>query len=108
MNTLKRAALFAWIGGAPLALAGPAAALPQPDVGRISCNVALDFVATSPSDIGVFQAFLQGFESGAQGAAAARREDPDAAGLLVKTIAYCRTRPDADFAAAAAAAISEK
>jgi hypothetical protein len=107
LMSLARAAFLALLA-APLLRAGPAQALPRADVGSISCAVALDYFATSPADTEVFESFVQGYLAGSRSVAAPRGEARDAAALLAAAIAWCRNRPDADFAAAAGAAVTPR
>jgi hypothetical protein len=107
MSLAARAALLGILATSPLC-AGPAHALPKAEVGEISCAVALDYFATSPAETEVFESFVQGYLAGARNVAAPRGEARDAAALLAAAIAWCRTRPDADFAAAAGAAVAPR
>ena len=88
----------------PVALgACTAVAAPQAAVGDTSCDVALDYVATSPTFDAQFAAFLDGYLAGEKAASAREGADRDVAALMAKVIDYCKVQRNADFKSAVAA-----
>ncbi len=80
-----------------------AVAAPQAGVGDISCDVVLDYVATSPPFAALFTAFLEGYLAGEKTSSALAGDDRDVAALMSKAIDYCQRQPNADFKSAVAA-----
>ena len=98
----KQRAFGLALASATLACCAAAAASPA-EVGDTSCDVVLDYAATSPAMAAEFTAFLEGYLAGAKTSAALAADDRDVAALIAKVIDYCRGRRDADFASAVAA-----
>lgn len=98
----KRRAFGLALASATLACCAAAAASPA-GVGDTSCDVVLDYVATSPAMDAQFTAFLEGYLAGSKTSAALAGGDRDVVALMARVIAYCRGRRDADFASAVAA-----
>ena len=70
----------------------PAVAAPQAGVGDTSCDVVLDYVATSPAFAAQFTAFLEGYLAGEKTSSALAGDDRDIAALMAKVIDYCKGR----------------
>jgi len=88
----------------PAALAACAAvAAPQAGVGGASCDVVLDYVATSPPYAALFTAFLEGYLADEKTSSGRADDDGDVGALMAKSIDYCKRRPSADFGSAVAA-----
>jgi hypothetical protein len=104
MMIFKPAAVVAALISAML-FSGAARALSQPDVGNISCDAILDYVATSPAYYEVFQSFLEGYLAGEKSSSKARGEDREAGTLMPELLEYCRVRRDASLASAVAATV---
>jgi hypothetical protein len=84
------------------------AALSQPGVGHISCDVVLDYIATTPPYYAALRSFLEGYLEGERSNFALGRGNRDATSRMSETIDYCRTHRDADFASAIAATAKER
>jgi hypothetical protein len=81
----------------------PTAASPQPGVGDMSCDVVLDYVATSPPYTTLFMAFLEGYVAGEKKSSALGGDDRADAALMSKAVDYCKKQPNEDFKSAIAA-----
>jgi hypothetical protein len=101
MVMVKPVAVVAALMSATL-LSQPAKALSR-DIGGLSCDVVLDYVATSPA---YYEVFLSYLEAGLAGdPSRLGRDDRDAPALMSKIVDYCSGSRDASFAAAVAATV---
>jgi ABC-type nitrate/sulfonate/bicarbonate transport system substrate-binding protein len=80
-----------------------AVAAQQAGVGGASCDVVLDYVATSPPYTALFAAFVEGYLAGEKTSSGLADDDRDVAALMAKAIDYCKTQRSADFESAIAA-----
>ncbi len=81
---------------------GRASALSQ-DVGGITCDVIVDYGATSPAYYETFLAFLEGYLAGEKNSAKIGPDARDTGALMSEIIEYCKVSRDATLTAAVAA-----
>lgn len=73
------------------------------EVGDASCDVVLDYVATSPASAAQFTAFLEGYLASEKTPSTRAGDDREIAALMARVVDYCKRRPDANFVSAVAA-----
>ncbi|MGO8800430.1 MAG: hypothetical protein ACLQE9_07145 [Roseiarcus sp.] len=82
---------------------GAAAALIQPEIGAISCELFLGDIDTNPADYLLYRAFIQGYLA-ARAGADDRRND---AAAMSSVVSYCKGHAKEEFASAIASALKK-
>ena len=86
---------------------GATAALIQPEIGAISCELFLSDIDTNPADYLLYRSFIQGYlaaKAGPDDRAIDRQNDT---ALMSSVIAYCRGHAKEDFASAIGSALKK-